>query len=142
MVPFANHLRLCGAFCSSGLPPVRACLCRRAQAQAAPVKLDLVNEQKNEHKKAWGTYIVLRLLFFVVPFALLYVLALSMGISMTISGMIAAVLAALIGVALSMLLLSKTREQASVSIHEWRNRERTADDIVEDAALDGEGADD
>lgn len=90
----------------------------------------------SEQRKAWVTYSVLRLLFFVVPFAVLYVLALSLDMSMMVAGVTAAVLAALIGVALSILLLSKPREQASVSIHEWRNRERTADDIVEDEALD------
>lgn len=79
---------------------------------------------------------MLRLLFFVVPFAALYVLGLSLGFTMALSGAIAAVIAALVGVSLSILLLSKPREQASVSIHEWRNRDRTEDSIAEDAALD------
>ena len=90
----------------------------------------------SEQRKAWITYSVLRLLFFIVPFGLLYALGLSIGMSMTASGATAAVLAALISVSLSLLLLSKSRERASESIHDWRNRDRTADDIVEDEAID------
>ncbi|WP_461640329.1 DUF4229 domain-containing protein [Leucobacter sp. BZR 635] len=92
----------------------------------------------SEQRKAWTTYIVLRLLFFVVPFAALYALGLALGFTMMMSGIIAAVLAALIGVSLSILLLSKPREEASESIYAWRNRDRTTDDIAEDAVLDGE----
>lgn len=79
---------------------------------------------------------MLRLVFFVVPFAMLYVLGLALGFSMMMAGVVAAVIAALIGVSLSVLLLSKPREEASASIYEWRNRDRTADDIAEDDALD------
>lgn len=82
------------------------------------------------------TYTALRLLFFAVPFAALYVFGLSLGMTMFMSGVVAAVIASLIAVSLSVLLLSKQREQASVSIYEWRNRDRTADDIAEDAAID------
>lgn len=92
----------------------------------------------SEQRKAWTTYIVLRLLFFVVPFAALYALGLALGFTMMMSGIIAAVLAALIGVSLSILLLSKPREEASESIYAWRNRDRTVDDVAEDAVLDGE----
>lgn len=92
----------------------------------------------SEQRKAWTTYIVLRLLFFVVPFAALYALGLALGFTMMMSGIIAAVLAALIGVSLSILLLSKPREEASESIYAWRNRDRTFDDVAEDAVLDGE----
>lgn len=81
---------------------------------------------------------MLRLLFFVVPFAALYALGLALGFTMMLSGIIAAVLAALIGVSLSILLLSKPREEASESIYAWRNRDRTADDVAEDAVIDGE----
>lgn len=87
-------------------------------------------------RSAWITYTALRLLFFAVPFALLYVLGLSLQFSMMVSALIAAVLAALISVSLSVLLLSKSREVASESIYDWRNRERTADDIIEDDAMD------
>lgn len=90
----------------------------------------------SSQRKAWFVYIVLRLLFFIVPFGLLYVLGLSLGFSMMMSGIIAAVLAMLIGVSLSVLLLSKPREQAAESVYEWRNRDRTRDDIEEDAVID------
>lgn len=79
---------------------------------------------------------MLRLLFFVVPFAGLYVLGLSLGFTITLAGVIAAILATLIGVSLSVLFLAKPREQASESVHEWRNRDRTEDDIAEDAVID------
>ena len=87
-------------------------------------------------RSAWITYTALRLLFFAVPFALIYVLGLSLRFSMMLSALIAAVLAALISVSLSVLLLAKPREAASASIYEWRNRDRTADDIVEDESVD------
>lgn len=79
---------------------------------------------------------MLRLLFFAVPFAGLYVLGLSLGWSMMLAGAVAAIIAMLIGASLSILLLSRSREQASESIYDWRNRDRTEDDIVEDAAVD------
>lgn len=79
-------------------------------------------------RTAWIVYSVLRLLFFAVPFALLYVLG--------IWPWLAAIFAALIGVSLSIIFLSKPRATASESIYDWRNRERTADDIVEDEAIE------
>lgn len=71
-----------------------------------------------------------------MPFAGLYALGLSLEFTMALSGAVAAIIAALVGVSLSILLLSKPREQASTSIHEWRHRDRTEDSIAEDAALD------
>lgn len=79
-------------------------------------------------RTAWIVYIVLRLLFFAVPFAVLYAIGLTPWV--------AAVFAALIGVALSVIFLARSRSTASESIYEWRNRDRTADDIVEDEAVD------
>src|SRR5699024_478873 len=102
----------------------------KGTAQGASVEWLLVNEQR----KAWATYTVLRLLFFAVPFAALYALGLSLGFTMILSGIVAAVLASLISFSLSVLLLSKPREKASESIHDWRNRDRTTDDIAEDSA--------
>ncbi|PRI11253.1 DUF4229 domain-containing protein [Leucobacter massiliensis] len=87
-------------------------------------------------RTAWLVYTALRLLFFAVPFALIYLLASSMRFSLMVSALIAAIFAALISASLSLLLLAKPRETASASIYEWRNRERTADDIAEDAAID------
>lgn len=89
-----------------------------------PGKLGRVSNPRS----AWFIYIVLRLLFFVVPFALLMLLGIWPWLS--------AVFAALIGVSLSIIFLAKPRATASESIYDWRNRDRTADDIVEDDALD------
>ncbi|WP_053385225.1 DUF4229 domain-containing protein [Leucobacter celer] len=86
-------------------------------------------------RSAWITYTVLRLLFFAVPFALVYMLGLSLRFSLMLSAVVATVFAALISVSLSLLLLSKPREVASESIYEWRHRDRTADDIAEDEAI-------
>lgn len=80
-------------------------------------------------RNAWTVYIVLRLLFFAVPFGLMYVIGVKVWL--------AAVFAALIGVALSVLLLSKQRAVASESIYEWRTRDHgRADALVEDDAVD------
>lgn len=87
-------------------------------------------------RKAWTVYIVLRLVFFAVPFALLWVLLSSLGLGYWPTALLSTVLAALIAVSLSVLLLSKPRETASESIYEWRHRDRTADDIIEDDAVD------
>lgn len=91
-----------------------------------------VNPVKNP-RTAWIVYTVLRLLFFAIPFALLFVLG--------IWPWLAAVFAALIGVSLSIIFLSKPRATASESIYDWRTRDRTADDIVEDEAVDISDAD-
>lgn len=92
-------------------------------------------------RSAWLTYTALRLLFFAVPFALVYALGLSLDFSMAVAGIVAAVLATLIAASLSIIFLAKPRETASASIHDWRTRERTADDIVEDAVVDAEETD-
>ncbi|MFD5601265.1 DUF4229 domain-containing protein [Leucobacter sp. NPDC058333] len=81
-------------------------------------------------RTAWIVYVVLRLLFFAVPFAVLFLIGLQPWL--------AAIFAALIGVALSVIFLSRPRATASESIYEWRNRDRTADDIVEDEATDAQ----
>lgn len=86
----------------------------------------------NNPRTAWIVYIVLRLLFFAVPFTVLFLIGLQPWI--------AAVFAALIGVALSVIFLARSRSTASESIYDWRNRDRTADDIVEDEAVEAGGA--
>nr|WP_245190275.1 DUF4229 domain-containing protein [Leucobacter exalbidus] len=83
----------------------------------------------------------MRLLFFVVPFGIVYWLGLQLQFSLPLAGGVAAVIAALFSMALSMLVLSRPREQAAQSIVDWRNRDRTADDIAEDAVLDGDAED-
>ncbi len=99
--------------------------------QRAPVHLPFVTENRS-NRKAWLTYTLLRLAFFFVPLVVLYLIGLGPWWS--------AGFATLIGVALSILLLSKPREQASESIYDWRNRDRTADDIIEDDILDEPGS--
>lgn len=88
-------------------------------------------------RSAWIQYVTLRLLFFVVPFAIIYWLGLQLGFSLALSGGVAAVLAALISVSLSVIFLARPRAIAAQSIVDWRNRDRTVDDIEEDDALDG-----
>jgi len=94
-----------------------------APLQLAPVDLPLVNTGK-----AWLVYILLRLVFFAVPFAVLMLIGWPWWLALLI--------ATLIALALSVIFLSKQRGAASTSIYDWRNRERTADDIAEDAALE------
>lgn len=104
-----------------GLPPSTAshqdCL------QLASVDFTLVNTGK-----AWTIYIVLRVLFFAVPFALLFWIGWPWWLALAV--------ATLIALALSVIFLSKQRGTASASIYGWRMRDRTKDDIDEDAALD------
>ena len=78
--------------------------------------------------KAWTVYIVLRVLFFAVPFALLFWIGWPWWLAL--------VVATLIALALSVIFLSKQRGTASASIYDWRMRDRTKDDIDEDHMLD------
>lgn len=87
-------------------------------------------------RKAWTVYILLRLLFFAVPFGLLLVLLYSWGWDYWPIALLSTAVAALVSVSLSVIFLSKQRDAASESIYEWRNRERTVDDLVEDEAVD------
>lgn len=81
-------------------------------------------------RTAWIVYTLLRLVFFAVPFAVLYLIGWHW--------LVAAVIATLVSVSLSIIFLSRQRETAAASVHAWRNRDRTTDDIVEDAAVDAE----
>lgn len=76
----------------------------------------------------WLIYSTLRIVFFAVPFAVLFWIGWSVWL--------AALTAALISLALSLLFLSKRRDAASESIYDWRQRTRTADDILEDEVID------
>lgn len=87
-------------------------------------------------QKAWATYVVLRLLFFVVPFAGVFWLTSSLSMPLIFAAVIAAVLAGLIAMSLSLLFLSRSRERAAESIYAWRHRDRTADDVIEDEVVD------
>lgn len=96
---------------------------RQVRPQLASVGFALVNTGK-----AWFVYIVLRVLFFAVPFTAFMLIGWPWWLSMAV--------ATLIALALSVIFLSKQRDTASAGIYEWRLRDRTADDIDEDAALD------
>lgn len=88
--------------------------------------------------KIWAFYIALRLLFFAVPFGLL----LWLGTVVWMPVWLAAIVAALIGFSLSLLLLSKPRDEASTSVYEWRQRRRTQDELEEDEIVDAANATD
>lgn len=78
-------------------------------------------------RTAWIVYIVLRLAFFAAPFALLMLIGWPWWLS--------AITATLVAVSLSVIFLSKPRETAAESIYDWRTRDRTPDDIAEDAEI-------
>ena len=99
-----------------------------ASLQLASLQYSLVNTGKS-----WALYIVLRIVFFAVPFAVLLLINWPWWLALIISTLIA--------LALSVIFLSKQRSEASTSIYEWRNRDRTADDIAEDAIADDAIAD-
>ena len=80
-------------------------------------------------RSARVSYGRLRPAFCAVPFGVLYALGWAWWLALLV--------ATLVAVALSVLVLHKQRSAASESIYEWRNRDRTADDIAEDAAIDG-----
>lgn len=71
---------------------------------------------------------MLRVLFFAVPFAALFLIGWPWWLALAV--------ATLVALALSVIFLSKQRGTASTSIYAWRMRDRTADDIDEDEALD------
>ncbi|GAA3599517.1 hypothetical protein GCM10022198_24750 [Klugiella xanthotipulae] len=83
-------------------------------------------------RKTWVLYTFARLAFFVVPLLVLnYVVGFQLWV--------AAIVATIIATALSVIFLRRVREDASASIYEWRNRDRTEDDIAEDDILDATG---
>lgn len=82
--------------------------------------------------KTWAVYVLIRLAFFGVPFALFAWL----GTVIWFPLWLAALFAAIIGLALSLLVLNPQRDTASSSIYEWRQRKRTADEVAEDEAIE------
>ena len=80
---------------------------------------------------AWVTYTGLRLLFFAVPLAAVYLL----GGNLTL----AAVVAAIIGLCLSVIFLGQQRTAAAGALEarSQRRPHRPADEDVEDGAIDG-----
>lgn len=81
----------------------------------------------SRRRSVW-VFVVLRLVFFAVPFAVLYLL--------NITPWIAAIFAALIGMSLSIIFLSRPKSDVSSSIADWRNRRKTNDEVVEDELLE------
>lgn len=79
-------------------------------------------------RSAWIVYSLSRLAFFAVPFAVLMLIGWKWWLS--------AIVATLVAVSLSVIFLSKPREAAAQSVYDWRNRDRTADDIAEDEAIE------
>ncbi len=79
-------------------------------------------------RSAWLVYVVLRLVFFVVPFAALMLIGWTWWLS--------AIVATLAAVSLSVIFLNRQRSAASESIYAWRTKERTEDDVIEDDAVD------
>ena len=98
-------------------------------------------KSKLSTKQAWLWYSLLRIVFFAVPFALLMLLvpgSLRQGITFKV--LFSVICAALISLALSVLFLSKLRQQATAGLRERsgkQQRERkTVDAEFEDAVLD------
>jgi len=93
-----------------------------------------------DRKNPWGGYVVWRMLFFVVPFAVLLPLALSTNMDPFIAGLISAVIASLLGLALSYLILSDRRQAvadqlaASRANKHKKNIDESHEDDVVDAA--------
>lgn len=87
-------------------------------------------------RNAWILYVVLRLVFFAVPFTALLLLLRSWDWPYWPAALVSTLVGALIAVSLSVIFLSKPRETASESIYEWRTRDRTVDDLAEDEAVD------
>ena len=108
-------------------------LCYPASAES---QLGVASIEGMSGGKAWAIYILLRLGFFLVPFALLVWL----GTMMWFPIWLAAIFAALIGLSLSMLVLNKPRSEASETIYDWRERRRSADDIAEDDIVEARNA--
>lgn len=110
---------------AGGIGPVCFARLRRLRRSAGtPGRLSRVKNPRT----AWIVYTVLRLLFFAVPFAVLFLLGIWPWLS--------AIFAALIGFSLSIIFLSRPRDTASESIYDWRNRDRTPDSVLEDDAVD------
>lgn len=81
--------------------------------------------------KAWAVFIVLRLVFFAVPFAAL----LWLGTVAWMPWWMALIIATLIGAALSSLFLTQARSEAARTIAQWRDRKHTKDDLEEDEVI-------
>ncbi len=87
----------------------------------------------------WVAYIVWRLVFFIVPFAVILPLALSTNMDPPLAGLISAVMASLLALSLSYLFLSRRRDAVAGALAEARaNRhKKSVDEALEDDIVDG-----
>ena len=97
-----------------------------------------VSDKTSTNRKPWVGYVVWRLIFFVVPFAIILPIALSTTMEPPLAGLIAAVLASLLGLSLSYLFLSRRREAVADALASARaNRhKKNIDEAHEDEAVD------
>jgi hypothetical protein len=123
----------------------------RVEHKACANKLMLVTDKKSapptpssestlvQRRNPWVSYVVWRLVFFLVPFAVILPLALSTNMDPPLAGLIAAVMASLLGLSLSYLFLSRRREAVAGALAQARaNRgKKNADETHEDNVVDG-----
>lgn len=107
-----------------------------------PVTNDIASQKPatKPPKNPWVSYVVWRLVFFLVPFAVILPLALSTNMDPPLAGLIAAVIASLLGLSLSYLLLSRRREAVASALataranrHKKNVDEAHEDDVVDNA---------
>lgn len=89
-------------------------------------------------RNPWVAYVVWRVLFFVIPFAVLFPLALSTNMDMFLAGLISALIASLLALALSYLLLSGRRQAVADQLATARANKgaKSRDESIEDDAVD------
>lgn len=89
-------------------------------------------------RNPWVSYVVWRLVFFLVPFAVILPLALSTNMDPPLAGLISAVMASLLGLSLSYLFLSRRRDAVAGALaHARANRgKKNVDESHEDSVID------
>lgn len=89
-------------------------------------------------RNPWVVFVVWRVLFFVVPFAVLLPLALSTNMDVFLAALISALIASLLALALSYLLLSGRRQAVADQLAAARTNKgsKSRDESVEDDAVD------
>jgi len=97
-----------------------------------------VSDKTTANRKPWVGYVVWRLIFFVVPFAIILPIALATNMDPQLAGLIAAVIASLLGLSLSYIFLSRRREAVANALASARaNRhKKNVDEAHEDDVAD------
>ena len=97
-----------------------------------------VSDKTSAHRKLWVGYVVWRLVFFIIPFAIILPIALATNMDPPLAGLIAAVMASLLGLSLSYVFLSRRREAVANALASARaNRhKKNVDEAHEDDAVD------